>query len=222
MATRGNGESIRGTLSPEAIAASALALGDQQGPDAMTLRRIAAHLGCDPMALYRHFANRRALLDAVADLALAGVVVPDDQVPWAVRLRDLLVGVRSGALAHPGIAPHIAARPPLGPHGLRIARGMLDALGESGLGGRETVASIQVLIAYVSSSIAMAMATHGQRDDRWEDVVHALGPLSDDDLPVGHMPAAGSAEQFAFGLEVLVDGLRARVGSGPDHHGQPG
>lgn len=89
---------------------------------------------------------------------------------------------------------------------------MLGALGESGLSARETVASIQVLIAYVSSSIAMAMETHGQRDDRWEDVVHPLGPSGDNDLPVGHMPGAGSAEQFAFGLEVLVDGLRARVG----------
>lgn len=222
MANRENGGSIRGTLSPEAIAASALVLGDQQGPEAMTLRRIAAHLGCDPMALYRHFANRRALLDAVADLALATVVLPDDRVPWAVRLRDLLVGVRQGALAHPGIAPHIAARPPLGPHGRRIARGLLDALRESGLSGHETVASIQVLIAYVSSSIAMAVETHGQRDDRWEDVVRALGPLRDDDLPIGHMPAAGSAEQFAFGLEVLVDGLRARVGSRPDQNGRPG
>jgi TetR/AcrR family transcriptional regulator, tetracycline repressor protein len=218
MAKRANGGSIRGTLSPEAIAASALALGDQQGSDAMTLRRIAAHLGCDPMALYRHFANRRALLDAVADMALAAVVVPDDRVPWATRLRDLLIGVRHAALAHPGIAPHIAARPPLGSHGLRIARGLLGALRDSGLSGHETVASIQVLIAYVSSSIAMAVETHGQRDDRWEDVVHAVGISSDNELPTGQMPAAGSAEQFAFGLEVLVDGLRTRVGSRADQH----
>lgn len=201
---------IRGTLSPDTIAATALTFGDREGPKGMTVRRIAAHLGCDPMALYRHFANRVALLDAVADLALAEVPLPDDGEPWPVRLREILTVARRAALAHPGIAPHVAARPPLGPNGLRIGRALFHALRDAGLSDHDRVAASQVLIAYLASAIAMAVATGEQRDDRWAETAQALGAVGGGQLPTDHLPAAGSPEQFAFGLDLLVDGLSAR------------
>ncbi|MFC7624289.1 TetR/AcrR family transcriptional regulator [Microlunatus sp. GCM10028923] len=206
---------VRGTLSPASIAASALKLGDQEGPEAMAIRRIAAQLGCDPMALYRHFANRVALLDAVADLALADLALPDDHDPWEDRLRSLLTETRRAALAHPGIAPHIAARPPLGPHGLRIGRVLIEALRQAGLDDRQTVAASQVLIAYLSSAIAMAVATQGRRDDRWSEAAQAVRDSSEHRLPADAMPAVGSVDQFSFGLDLLIDGLRARVRDRP-------
>lgn len=203
------GRVVRGTLSAGSIAASALALGDQEGPEAMTARRIAAYVGCDPMTLYRHFANLVALLDAVADLAVGDVVLPDDRAPWVVRLRETLANSREVALAHPGIAPHIASRPPLGPHGQQIGRILLAALRDAGLSDEDTVATSQVLIAYLSSSIAMAVATQGQRDDRWTDAAHALRSIGQNSTE--QMPAAGSIEQFTLGLDLLVDGLRMRT-----------
>ena len=45
-------------LTPDLIARTTLALGDRDGAAAMSMRRIAAELGCDPMAIYRHFPNR--------------------------------------------------------------------------------------------------------------------------------------------------------------------
>lgn len=177
----------------------------------MTVRRIAAHLGCDPMALYRHFANRVGLLDAVAELALADVALPGAHRAWAARLRETLTEVRRAALAHPGIAPHIAARPPLGPNGRRVGRVLVDALQEAGLSDHDIVAGSQVLIAYLSSAIAMAVATRERRDDRWTEAAQALSSVSDDRLPTEQLPPAGSHDQFAFGLELLVDGLSARV-----------
>ena len=204
---------VRGTLSPGSIAEGALTLGDQEGPEAMTARRIAAYLGCDPMTLYRHFANRVALLDAVADLAVGDVVLPDDRAPWVVRLRETLANARQTALAHPGIAPHIAARTPLGPHGQQIGRILLGALRDAGLSDEETVATSQVLIAYLSSSIAMAVATQGQRDDRWAEAARSLRTIGQ--VSTESMPAVGSIEQFTLGLDLLVDGLRMRT-SPPD------
>ncbi|TCC22110.1 TetR/AcrR family transcriptional regulator [Kribbella speibonae] len=203
------GRVVRGTLSAGSIAASALALGDQEGPEAMTARRIAAYVGCDPMTLYRHFANLVALLDAVADLAVGDVVLPDDRAPWVVRLRETVANSREVALAHPGIAPHIASRPPLGPHGQQIGRILLGALRDAGLSDEDTVATSQVLIAYLSSSIAMAVATQGQRDDRWTEAAHALRSIGQNSTE--QMPAAGSIEQFTLGLDLLVDGLRMRT-----------
>jgi phosphoglycerate dehydrogenase-like enzyme len=85
-------------LSPALIARTALETGDRDGPEAMSMRRIATELNCDPMALYRHFANREALLDAVADLALALVLA------LARRLLPADASLRAGRWeAFPGV-----------------------------------------------------------------------------------------------------------------------
>ncbi len=186
-------------------------LGDRDGASAMTVRRIAAELDCDPMALYRHFPNRVALLDAVADLAVAEVELPPAGLPWDERLPAVLVAARAAALAHPGIAPHVASRPPLGPNGQRIGGVLVDALGQAGLPPDVVVAASQILVAYLSSSIAMAVAAGGERDERWSEGAHAMRSVSADALPAERMPAVGSDEQFAFGLDLLVAGLRTRT-----------
>ncbi|MFD1365150.1 TetR/AcrR family transcriptional regulator [Actinoplanes sichuanensis] len=209
------------SLSPDAIAAAALALGDRDGQAAMSMRRIAAELGCDPMAIYRHFPNREALLDAVADLALAGVVTDQSAgagpgegsgFGWEGRLTTLLSDVREAALRHPGIAGHIASRPPLGVNGLRL-HGVLDeALVAAGLSRADVVKATQALIAYLAAALAMAVRA-GERDERWHQVSEALGHKTDSGAPdrevdSAHLPIVGSAEQFAFGLRLLVNGIR--------------
>ena len=60
----------RATLTTDAITAAALRVGDREGPAAMSMRRIANELGCDPMALYRYAENRTALLDGIVELIL--------------------------------------------------------------------------------------------------------------------------------------------------------
>jgi AcrR family transcriptional regulator len=51
----------------ERIATAAGRLLDRSGAEAVTMRRVAKAVGITPMALYRHFANREGLLDALAD-----------------------------------------------------------------------------------------------------------------------------------------------------------
>jgi AcrR family transcriptional regulator len=49
------------------IAAEASAILGAEGEDAVSMRRVAAAVGITPMAIYRHFPNREALLRAVAE-----------------------------------------------------------------------------------------------------------------------------------------------------------
>ncbi|XVV13112.1 TetR/AcrR family transcriptional regulator [Actinoplanes sp. CA-131856] len=185
-------------LTPPAIARATLALGDRHGASAMSMRRIAADLGCDPMAIYRHFPNRQALLDAVADLAVDEVAAPAGSEPWDQRIRAVLTGVRSAALRHPGIAGHIASRPPLGPAGLRLAAVIMAALAEAGLSPADVVKASQALIAYSAAGLRMAVEA-GEPDERWRQVNEALK---------GEAPVVGSEEQFDYGLRLLINGIR--------------
>jgi AcrR family transcriptional regulator len=190
-------------LSPAVIARTALELGDEDGPDAMSMRTIAGRLGCDPMALYRHFDNRQALLDAVADLALAEVPDPDPSTPWESRIVATACAIRNAALHHPGIAAHVASRPPLGENGRRLGAGLLAALGDGGIPAPLSVRILQTLVAYLAAGLAMAVQA-GSRDARWFAAVDAVG---DPELGA-EMFTVGSAEQFSFGLNLLMAGVR--------------
>ena len=199
----------RATLSPDAITAAALAAGDSDGPEAMTMRRIAARLGCDPMALYRHFPDRAALLDAVADRALADVPPPDPDRPWDERLTGALTAVRAAALRHPGIAAHLAGRPPLGEHGRAVFLAIGTALGDAGLTPADAVRTAQALIAYLSAAIAMSVRA-GAPDARWTQVRAMISALPG--APPGEaLPVTGSDDQFGFGLRLLISGIRAEA-----------
>ncbi|MFD9881130.1 TetR/AcrR family transcriptional regulator [Streptomyces alboflavus] len=55
---------------PAALTAAALELLDEQGLEKVTVREVARRAGVSPGAPFRHFADRQALLTAVADLIL--------------------------------------------------------------------------------------------------------------------------------------------------------
>src|SRR4051812_49489621 len=83
------------------IAGAARALLAAEGAAAVSMRRIAATIGVTPMALYRHYPNRDALLAAVADRAFAELLEQ-----WRGRPPP-----RRGA----GGPPHPPLPPPPGP-----------------------------------------------------------------------------------------------------------
>ncbi|WP_158554006.1 TetR/AcrR family transcriptional regulator [Micromonospora deserti] len=199
-------------MTADLITAAALKVGDREGVKAMSMRRIAAELGCDPMSLYRHFPDRQALLDAVADLALADARDPDPGESWEARLVAVLTSIRSAALRHPGIAAHIAGRPPLQRHGRRLAAAIIGALAEAGLPPADVIRATQALIAYLAAALAMSLQA-GEPDARWRELRAAIAALPDA-LPDDALPVTGSDDQFGYGLGLLIAGIRVEAEHG--------
>lgn len=103
-------------LSRPRIAGAALTLIDEQGVGAASMRTIAGRLGVKAMSLYKHFATRDELLDAVVDLIVEELdadpqVRRDAPDGWRDYLTRLAHGVRNYALAHPHAFPIVATRP---------------------------------------------------------------------------------------------------------------
>ncbi|WP_336214693.1 TetR/AcrR family transcriptional regulator [Nonomuraea sp. LPB2021202275-12-8] len=91
-----------GKLTAPAIVERALEIGDAEGLDAVTIRRLATDLGVTPMALYWHFKNKEQLLIGLADHLIAGFAPePADDRPWQQRLRGLLEGLIGVLRGHP-------------------------------------------------------------------------------------------------------------------------
>lgn len=91
-----------GKLTARAIAERALEIGDAEGLDAVTIRRLATDLGVTPMALYWHYKNKDQLLAGMADHLIADFAPkPADDRHWRERLRDLVEGLIRTLRTHP-------------------------------------------------------------------------------------------------------------------------
>ncbi len=89
-------------LTGPAIIERAIRIGDTEGLDAVTIRRLAADLGVTPMALYWHFKNKEQLLIGMADHFIADFAPkPADDRPWRQRLRELVEGLIRIMRDHP-------------------------------------------------------------------------------------------------------------------------
>jgi AcrR family transcriptional regulator len=87
------------------IVDAARAIVTDEGADAVSMRRVAAAVGITPMAIYRHFADRDALLRAVADDLGAHLrelwVAPDPSAETETLLREQLRRFLDFALGQP-------------------------------------------------------------------------------------------------------------------------
>jgi AcrR family transcriptional regulator len=93
----------------------ALALVDERGLAAMSMRAVAERVGLTSMALYPYVGGKDALLDGLVDLLHLelGSGYGDDpaDIDWRQRLRALGRAVRALAHAHPGAFPLLLNRP---------------------------------------------------------------------------------------------------------------
>lgn len=99
--------------------ATALALVDAEGLEALSMRRLGNELGRDPMGLYRYAKNRADLLDGITELVLDQLVIPTDGCDWQEQLRATAHDFRALALAHPHVVPLLVTRPLSTPLALR-------------------------------------------------------------------------------------------------------
>ncbi len=109
------------------VLAAALDIVNRDGADALSMRRLAPALDRDPMILYRHAANKAAVLDGVAETVLAQLKVNPHDPDWQAQLRAVARSYRALALAHPRVVPLLVTRPLATPLALR-PRGTLRPL----------------------------------------------------------------------------------------------
>lgn len=123
-------------LTRDAVLAAALALGDADGFEAVTIRGVADRLDVTPMALYRHVGDKDGLLDGLADALYAMLRIPAPADDWWEGLAGLARSARAVLLEHPWAVP-LFSRPLAGPHALALGSALAAALRTAGFSSRE-------------------------------------------------------------------------------------
>lgn len=208
------------TLDRAQVVEAAIELLDEVGLDGLTLRRLAQELGVQAPALYWHFKNKQELLDQMAVAISATdtpVHMPADGEPWddwlAQRARDIrrsLNSHRDGAM--------LAASTRRQPSRWQDIDAQISALVETGMRPADAMRALLTVGNYVSGFTLEEQAgriggsTASDRDpSEVEKALEAFADyprLSEALREVGD-PRSDSA--FESGLEVVLDGLRARA-----------
>lgn len=96
-------------LTQERIRDTALALVDEEGLGALTMRSLAGRLGVQAPSLYGHVATKDDVLDAIANLLIAEVDTSGFAQGWREGLRTWGRSYRAVLVAHPAVVPVIAS-----------------------------------------------------------------------------------------------------------------
>src|SRR4029077_13648991 len=90
--------------SREALVEAGLALIDEQGAAALSLRGIAARLGISAMTPYNYFVDKAEVREAITEHGLAALAHDTrSNRPWDVELEDAMHGLRAALKRHPGV-----------------------------------------------------------------------------------------------------------------------
>ena len=120
-------------ISRDAVLAAALRLADERGLAAVTMHAVARSLHVTPMALYRHVADKDALLDGLVELLLTEYPRPAAEGPWDDRLVTLADGIRATARGHPAVFPLLLTRPAVTPAARTVRDAVQAALRDGGV-----------------------------------------------------------------------------------------
>lgn len=113
---------------------AAVAIADERGLAALSMRGVAERVGVTPMAIYPHVGNKEALLDGVVDRLLAELLPSvEGEGDWKTRMRRLGRAARDLARAHPGAYPLLLSRPSVTPDAVRVVDAMYQALLDAGV-----------------------------------------------------------------------------------------
>lgn len=198
-------------LSPEAIVTAARSIVEENGLGAVTMRELAVRLGCTPRALYRHVEHKRAVLDLLADNALADLPPARRDLSWRESMSRLFLGLRQLLVARPEVALIVAQQPVAGVsfrhHGDRAIAVLLDA-------GFSPDTALEAVVSLAYYTLGASVPGGGQPlHDQWK---HLEAEEELDKFPtlaqVGGLFANDRAEpRFRSALERILDGYAASL-----------
>jgi AcrR family transcriptional regulator len=203
----------RPALPMDRILTAALELLDEQGAEALSMRSLAQRLGSGTATLYRHFSNRSELVSMVIDHILGEVDLDADAVavlPWQQSCISFGQHMFDALSRHGNVASLLVEYTPIGPNALANRERWLAVFLDNGFPPVVAAHAYATLARYVLGfAIQLSgSAVNGQQDAELSAAFNELDPSCypatvtvADDLPVP------LAEEFAFGLRLIVAGL---------------
>jgi AcrR family transcriptional regulator len=165
------------TLTSGAILDAADAVAGRDGFEKLTIRSVAAEVGSSPMALYRHFPSKEALIDSMLDRLLGSLELPRSGGPWRELVTEAARSHRDLLLQHPAAVPQLAENGGSGPGGQRFGEFITTTLIAAGCSERESVGGFMGLLAINYGWALFAISAPSVDDQRYADYAERYGDI---------------------------------------------
>jgi AcrR family transcriptional regulator len=215
-------------LTREQVLTAALTIIDDEGVEALSMRRLGQALDRNPMVIYRHAADKDALLDGVVERVVSelGADRDPDSAPdgdWQAALRRTAHTFRRVALTHPHVVPLLVTRPlsnplarrPLGT--LRPLEDLLELFITAGFDHHGALHAARLFTGFLYGHVLHELQERVDDPDETDDLLR----LGLHRLPITQFPRLRSlasvlatydgAAELDEGLTIMLAGLRSQL-----------
>jgi AcrR family transcriptional regulator len=198
-----------------------VSLADADGIESLTMRKLAQALGVEAMSLYHHVANKGDILDGMIDIVFAEIDLPPAGTDWKTAMRERAHSVRAALSRHPWATSLMESRTAPGPATLRHHDAVIGCLRRAGFSVAMTAHAYSVLDSYIygfAHQEANLPFDTAEETREVADGIAAQFPAGEYphlmELTAEHvlLPGYDHGEEFAFGLDLILDGLERSVG----------
>ncbi|ARX89080.1 AcrR family transcriptional regulator [Streptomyces alboflavus] len=200
-----------------------MAIADEKGSAALTMRAVAAPLGVEAMSLYHHVAGREDVLDGMVDVVFGEIDLPPDGMDWKSAMRHRAESARAALRRHPWAVALMDSRSRPGPATLRHHDAVIGALRAGGFSVAMTAHAFSLIDSYLYGFVIQELSLPFNGSAELGEVAGAiLDEMPADayphltELATEHAlkPGYDHADEFAFGLTLILDALH------PDESGR--
>ena len=205
----------RSPLTKERILQAAVELADRKGLDALTMRRLGADLGVEAMSLYKHVANKEAILEGIVEHVLSEIEIPSDGAHWREAMRRRAVSAREVFSRHSWAIGLLEARDSMGPTALRYLNAVLGNLRSAGFSVENAAHAFWLLDSFVYGHVVHETSFPlSTSEETTEPTRSILEQITVDEYP--HVVEIGEhalthdysfASEFEYGLDLILDAL---------------
>lgn len=206
----------RARLTRERVLQGALAVADSGGLASLTIRSLAKQLGVKPMSVYYHVANKEEILDALVDIVFSEIDLPVPGRDWRSELARRAHSARKVLARHRWAIGLLESRTSPGPANLRHHDAVIATLRRAGFSPEMTAHAYALIDSYV---YGFALQEAALPFEGPESLGEVAGPIMElmaaGEYP--HLvematsyylqPGYDFADEFRFGLDLILDGL---------------
>ncbi|MFF4283516.1 TetR/AcrR family transcriptional regulator C-terminal domain-containing protein [Streptomyces kronopolitis] len=203
-------------LSRAKILSRALELLDEQGLEALTMRKLATALGVHVGGLYWHFDGKQALLDSMAEDILGLLAPPGPDLEWRERLTALAGSLRQALRSRRDGARLVAGTFVAQPNTLSTGSALTSAVLNAGIAPERASTLAFALFYYVLGHTIEEQARDSQSSESFEALlVQAEGASEEAEASLRSMYEVDADQRFFTGLDVFLDGLSLEASKSP-------
>jgi AcrR family transcriptional regulator len=210
----------RKPLNRERVVLAAVDLADQVGLDALSMRKLGQELGVDAMALYRHVRSKDDLFDGIIEAIVGEIERPRVTGGWSIALREQVMAARRVMLRHPWARRVFEDRGTGGVAVIGYVEVVLGILQDGGFSIDLAHHALHVLDSRIFGFNQDLFDDSGRAEPP-PDLAAMFGPAMAAQFPrvtelalsVSHEGVLGACDddvEFAFGLDLILDGLERR------------